>query len=89
MSSENWGGCISFGAPISLHKGKKPVGSHIDEGNQLLVDQVSSIVQASQPESCLSSILSEDAREFFAHGNWDELVPIMEFPFDPSYVNNF
>ena len=75
--------------PVSLHKEKKPVGSHIYEGNPLPAGQVSSIVQGSQPESCSSSILSNDAREFFAHGNWDEIVSDMELSFDPSSVNNF
>ncbi|RVW21313.1 Transcription factor JUNGBRUNNEN 1 [Vitis vinifera] len=88
-SPENWEGYISSGAPVSLHKGKKPVGSHIYEGNPLPAGQVSSIVQGSQPESCSSSILSNDAREFFAHGNWDEIVSVMELSFDPSSVNNF
>nr|CAN64262.1 hypothetical protein VITISV_000508 [Vitis vinifera] len=89
MSPENWEGYVSSGAPVSLHKGKKPVGSHIDEGNPLPAGQVSSIVQGSQPESCSSSILSNDAREFFAHGNWDEIVSFMELSFDPSSINNF
>ncbi|KAL6313418.1 hypothetical protein AAG906_002814 [Vitis piasezkii] len=79
MSPENWEGYIR----------KNPVGSHIDEGNPLPAGQVSSIVQGSQPESCSSSILSNDAREFFAHGNWDEIVSVMELSFDPSSVNNF
>lgn len=82
---ENWKGYVSFGAPVSLHKGKKPDVSRTDHGgNPSLVGEVSPIVKASQPESASLSTLNDEAREFFANGNWDELVSVMEFSLDPS-----
>lgn len=85
-------------AAVSLDKEKKyVVGSQyniIDEENYegRHVQVSSSInVQASEPDdqSWSPIILSEEAKQFFAHGNWDELVSVMEFPFDPSSVYNF
>ena len=30
-------------------------------------------------------ILSEEAREFFTNGNWDEIASVMDFSFDPYH----
>ena len=77
MDSENWEGYISFGAPEALDNEKKLfVGHNMNERNQFHV--------VSEPESC-SSVLSDEAREFLVHGNWDEIVPAMDCAFDPYY----
>ncbi|KAL6314985.1 hypothetical protein AAG906_029208 [Vitis piasezkii] len=77
MDSENWEGYISFGAPEALDNEKKLfVGHNMNERNQFHV--------VSEPESC-SSVLSDEAREFLVHGNWDEIVSAMDCAFDPYY----
>ena len=74
---ENREGYTSFGAPVGAHNEKKPVHGHnVEERNQLHV--------GSEPESC-SSVLGNEAREFFTHGNWDEIVSAMENAFDPNH----
>lgn len=40
-------------------------------------------VGISEPESCSSTVLSEEAREFFTNGNWDEIASVMDYAFDP------
>ena len=75
---ENREGYTSFGAPVGAHNEKKPVHGHnVEERNQLHV--------GSEPESC-SSVLGNEAREFFTHGNWDEIVSAMEHAFDPNHL---
>ncbi|CBI21757.3 hypothetical protein VitviT2T_030565 [Vitis vinifera] len=69
---------ISFGASAALDDEKKPVVGHSMDGRiQLHV--------GSEPESC-STVLSEEAREFFTNGNWDEIVSAMDFAFDPYHL---
>ncbi|XP_034679654.1 transcription factor JUNGBRUNNEN 1-like [Vitis riparia] len=77
VDSENREGYTTFGAPVGAHNEKKPVHGHnVEERNQLHV--------GSEPESC-SSVLGNEAREFFTHGNWDEIVSAMENAFDPNH----
>lgn len=76
VDSGNQEGYISFGAPAQgVHDGKKPVlGLKREESSMSHVD--------SEPGSG-SSVLGDEAREFFAHGNWDAIVSTMEYAFHP------
>lgn len=69
---------ISFGAPEALENEKKlVVGQNMSERNQLQV--------VSEQESCSSTVLSDEAREFLVNGNWDEIVSAMDYSFDPYH----
>ena len=78
--SENREACISFGAPEVAHNEKKPDHAHkVEEKNLLLHGDSEAVL------SC-SSALGGEAREFFANGNWDEIVSAMENAFDPNHL---
>lgn len=79
-NSENWEtNYISFGAPEGVHDEKKAVHGHkVEEMNRLNVGRP-------EGESCSTSVLGGEAREFFTHGNWDEIVSAMEYDFDPNH----
>ena len=79
LDSENQESYICFGAQEVLDNEKKPfVGdNNMNERKQLNM--------VSDPESCSNTVLSDEAMEFFAYGNWDEIVSAMDNAFDPNH----
>ena len=79
---------IWFGGPeeanIIDHNEKKPNFVVGDNSMHEIKKELMHVV--SEPESCSSTVLSDEAMEFFAHRNWDEIVSAMDdYAFHPSH----
>lgn len=83
---------LSFGAPFAtMGNDGKPFSDSIEEKNmQFLARQhsLSSTGQVPYLSSC-SSFSNPKEEEIFKEGNWDELMPMVEFAVNPSLLYSF
>ncbi|KAA8523453.1 hypothetical protein F0562_009876 [Nyssa sinensis] len=85
VESDNRDGYISFRAPVirQINENKPFVNHVMNETNQFIACQQSSISQTPSTASYSSFFSPESMNEFIKYGDWDDLRSVVEFSVDP------
>lgn len=79
---------LSFGALSAMENDGRTFSDPIDERNRNFARQLSLTGQVPNINSGLS-VSNPDEAVFSKAGNWDELMPMVEFAVDPSLLYSF